>query len=41
MSQSTLKRISNLKNDDLVLSFDADEIPNPEASKNNKLIGDS
>jgi hypothetical protein len=30
MSQSAMKRIKNLKDDDLFLNFDADEIPKTE-----------
>jgi hypothetical protein len=33
MSQSAVKRITNLKDDDLFLSFDADEIPKTEARR--------
>ena len=34
MSKSALERISNLQGDDLFLSFDADEIPTNEVTKN-------
>lgn len=38
MSQAALKRIPNLLNDDLFLSFDADEIPKTEVAINSESI---
>ena len=33
MSREALRRIQNLRDDDIFLSFDADEIPKPEVKR--------